>query len=149
MSTESPAEDSSMGPVNSGFDLVGEITKVILTSNLSFLYGTTQVVQAITTLLFTTYAAWLYKLAGKEFLDARPWALLVLPEVCWGAAVVLIFTNTIIYSYRGKPFVVGDLKSTLGAYEYMLQRRRQIVFLPTLLTFAGLGILLVLLFGYI
>jgi hypothetical protein len=149
MSPESPVENSSTGPTDSGFDLVGEITKIILTSNLSFLYGTTQVVQAITTLLFTTYAVWLYKLADKELLDPRPWSLLVLPEIFWGVAVVLIFVNTIIYSYRGKPFVVGDLKSTLDAYEYMLRRRRQIVFLPTLLTFAGLGAFVVLLLGYV
>lgn len=129
-------------------DLKGEITKLILSSNLTFLYGTTQVVQAATTLLFTTYLAWLYRVADGELAARIPWGLLLLPAICWGLGVVLIFLNTIIYSYRGASFTVGDLQSTVAAYEQMLDRRRRIVLLPTALTLAGLGLLAVILIWY-
>ena len=132
----------------SALDIAGELTKLILSSNLAFLHGTTQVVQAVTTLLFTTYLAWLYRVAAEEFVATIPRSLLLLPAICWGLGVVLIFLNTIVYSYRGVSFTIGDLQSTVAAYEQTLERRRRIVLLPTVLTLAGLGLLAMMLLGY-
>ena len=146
--TSHEREDPVAAPATA-LDLTGEITKLILSSNLTFLYGTTQVVQAATTLLFTTYLAWLYRIADGDFAATIPWTLLMLPAICWGLGGVLIFLNTIIYSYRGAPFTVGDLQSTVAAYEKMLGRRRRIVLLPTVLTLVGLGLLAIILVWYV
>jgi hypothetical protein len=133
---------------DSGLDIAGEITKLILSSNLTFLYGTTQVVQALATLLFTTYLAWLYHVADGKFAVRIPWSLLLLPAILWGFGVVAIFLNTIAYSYRGVAFTVGDLQSTVAAYEQTLRRRRRVILLPTVLTLAGLGSLTIILLWY-
>jgi hypothetical protein len=139
--SEDTLHDPKIADDSKSVDLAQEIAKLILSTNLTFLYGTTQVVQAITAVLLTGYLSWLVRYWDSDPLKRIPLYLLAPPLIFWVVALVLVFMNTIFYSYRGTPFTVGHLESTVNAYEDMLRHRRRIVLVPAILTLLGIGCL--------
>ena len=139
--SEDTLHDAKIADDSKNTDFAKEIAKLILSTNLTFLYGTTQVVQTITALLLTGYLSWLIRYWDSDSLKGIPLYLLAPPLICWVIALVLVFMNTIFYSYRGAPFTVGHLESTIDAYEEMLRHHRRIVLVPAILTLLGIGCL--------
>jgi len=118
-------------------ELALDLAKLLLASNLEFVRSTSQTLQALNTLLLTTYVA-LFVALGDEygFFTVTP-VLTALPIVCFGGSLLISVLRSI--AVRKRLFVVGDLAQTFSAYESVLKQRRRQVWLPAALTALGVG----------
>jgi len=114
-----------------------EIGKLIMSSSLEYARGASQVLQAVTGLLLTTYVA-LFVALGKEygFFDVSPF-ITALPAAFFVASLGLLFARAA--TYKGGNFTFRDAEGTLAAYKRALDQRRGDLVIPSALTMLGIA----------
>lgn len=116
--------------------LTFELTRLVLASNLEFVRGTTQTLQALSAALLTASTAATVALRGVPRFQEVPIALAILPTALFaGALVSMVLAGA---ARRKSTFQYNDLALTLAAYEGLLRRRRRELLLPGALVAAGL-----------
>jgi hypothetical protein len=125
-------------------DLQLELVKLLLTSSMDFIRNTTQILQALTGLLLTSYVASFVGLAKQFSLSSLPLPLWVysLPILLLVLSLGSSFVNAVFYS--GQRVVFGDLNSALKGYDEAIRARRKHLVLPSVLTFLGIVALAVI-----
>lgn len=116
--------------------LTFELTRLVLASNLEFVRGTTQTLQALSAALLTASTAATVALRAVPRFQGVPLVLAILPTALFAGALVSMVLAGV--ARRQSTFQYDDLDLTLAAYEGLLKRRRRELFLPGVLVAAGL-----------
>jgi hypothetical protein len=115
-----------------------DISKLLLSSNLEFIRGVGQTLQAITSLFLTAYIALLVNIAnGFSNVTLCIFILLLLPVLLWSGSLVSAFVGSFSHVQSGDEFVLDDLSSTFLTYEKVIKKRRKMLFIPALLSLSG------------
>lgn len=126
-----------------------EAAKILLTSGIDFIRGTTQVLQAFTSLLATAYIALLVGLTRNAgFRGVSAFAVAILPLALWVASLAAGYIKAI--TYRGSDLILngdGDPVNALETYERVVRDRRSHLLLPSALTLAGIVAFVISLFA--
>lgn len=124
-----------------------EAAKILLSSSMDFIRGTTQLLQAFSSLLVTAYIALLIAVRkGEGFPDSQSLFLAILPLALWVTSLAAGYAQAV--SYRGSEFVVdeGNPVDALETYDKVVRDRRRHLFLPSILTLAGIVFFVISLF---
>jgi hypothetical protein len=116
-----------------------ELAKVIWTSSMDFIKTTTQLLQALTTLLVTAYIAFIAALGKQLALNTIPTVWVVLPIILFLASLAASFATAA--RYQGEPLQLTDLAAAADAFERTVQHRRKQLWAPSILLLLGIAAL--------
>ena len=113
-----------------------ELLKIVWSSSFDFVKTTSQLLQALSTLLVTAYIALLAGLGKQLSLNTVPTGWIILPVALFVASLAVSFAGAALY--RGESVDLTDLHSAATAFERTLEHRRMQLWAPALLLLAGI-----------
>jgi hypothetical protein len=138
--TENMANQSGEEPSEGDVEkLQMEMVTILLTSSMDFIRNTTQILQALTGLLLTSYVtlfAGLLSTASSSALPL-PQPIYFLPILFFVVSLAFSFISAAFYS--GYHIVVGDLDSVLEGYDTAIKARRKQLIWPSVFAILGIG----------
>ena len=127
-------------PLEEGVEkLQTEMTTILLTSSMDFIRNTTQILQALTGLLLTSYVTLFTGLLSQASSSALPLPkpIYFLPILFFVVSLAWSFISAAFYS--GYEIVFGDLDSVLKGYDTAIKVRRKQLIWPSVFAVLGIG----------
>lgn len=122
--------------------LLLEISKALLSGTLATTRGAMQILQGITGALLTSYTTLVVGFGKNVGMNRLSPVLAALPIIFYSLSLIVGFGQIMLY--QGKRIIIGDLISGFDAFESIVSIQRKQLIVPLILSFLGLGSLVLI-----
>lgn len=112
-----------------------EVNKILLSNNLDYFRGLMTILNGISGVLLAAQVSIVVNFKNT-LTDGPSLTFGLVPVGLFGASLVVGFLSVLLTPSRR--YTIGDLESTIAAYEAVVSQRKRQLILPSIITSAGL-----------